>query len=378
LYVINTKQDDFNIPRPILTIEKVEFKNNTNQHSTDFTDSLNQFGNNLAINIPFNKNELVISLKGISQSLPGLLRYQFILQNYEDKWNTTANGELIRYTNLQPGNYLFKARLYAKSSVSPVIEIPFTIEEPLQARWWFQILIFISFVVFAVLLLKVFNKLNHRYVQTKWINRSTNELQAKKTLIGQLVKSTQNDLQGLKEYIFPQKRNGQQVTEDPSKFLDFYFNTTISRLGMIWEKDFMNLDQINETLTSYAQNSFDTAIEISHSSSDALVLIPSEKAEKIIRLFSLFIFYSVHTNNARQFALTSKIRLGNQLFLKIYSGETINLSNKNSAHNHLQNSIRELNSKDFSIEFIESKNLGNMIILSLSLEPTHVIESDLH
>jgi hypothetical protein len=334
------------------------------------------------LNIPFNKNELVISLKGISQSLPELLRYQFILQNYEDKWNTTANGELIRYTNLQPGNYLFKARLYAKSSASSVIEIPFTIDKPLQAKWWFQMLIFTGFIVFAVLLLKVFNKLNHRYIQTKWINKSANELQAKKTLIAQLVKSTQNDLQGFKDYIFSHKKNGQQITGVPAQFLDFYFKTTISRLGIIWEKDFMSLDQINETLKSFAQNSFNTSIEISHTTSDTNVQIPSEKAEKIIRLFSLFIFYSVYTNNARHFALTSKVRLANQLFLKIYSDEAINSSTKNNIHNHLQNSIQDLNSKDFSVEFIESKNLGNMVILSLILEPAqvspHIIENDFH
>lgn len=140
----------------------------------------------------------------------------------------------------------------------------------------------------------------------------------------------------------------------------------------------MNLNQLTDTLKSFTQSSFDTIVEISHTESNDSVLIPSEKAEKIICLFSLFIFYSVETNQARQFALTSKIRLGNQLFLKIYSTETAVSSTKNSIHRHLENSIRELNSKNFSIEFIESQNLGNMIILTLNLESTHVIENEFH
>jgi ligand-binding sensor domain-containing protein len=378
LFVINTREDDFNYVKPMLTVEKLEFKNNTSQLTTDFTDSLNYTTRNIFLNIPFNKNELIISLKGISQSSPGNLRYQFILQNYEEKWNITDNGELIRYTNLKPGNYVFKARLSAKGISSPHIEIPFTIDQPLQARWWFQILIFGAFIIFAIILLKVFNMLNQRYIQTKWINRSKNELQAKKTLIGLLVKSTKNDLQSFKDYFIQQKTNNYKNAEDPDRFLDFYFKTTINRLDIIWEKDYMNLEQINETLRNFCESSFDREVEISHTASSDNIEVPSEKAEKIIRLFSLFIFYSVQANGARQFALTSKVRLGNQLFLKIYSTETQTGSSKNSIHHHLHNNIRELNSKDFVIEFIESQNLGYMIILRLNLEPTHVVENDFH
>jgi hypothetical protein len=140
----------------------------------------------------------------------------------------------------------------------------------------------------------------------------------------------------------------------------------------------MNLEQINETLRNFCESSFDGEVEISHTASSDNIEVPSEKAEKIIRLFSLFIFYSVQANGARQFALTSKVRLGNQLFLKIYSTETQTGSSKNSIHHHLHNNIRELNSKDFVIEFIESQNLGYMIILRLNLEPTHVVENDFH
>ena len=84
----------------------------------------------------------------------------------------------------------------------------------------------------------------------------------------------------------------------------------------------------------------------------------------------------METNHARHFAVTSKVRLGNQLFLKIYSTEALSNSMKNNIHHHLQNCIRELNRHDFAIEFIESQNLGNMIILSMNLETAHVIKAD--
>ncbi|MBC7828519.1 MAG: hypothetical protein H7122_12285 [Chitinophagaceae bacterium] len=375
LFVINTKENDFNFTIPILSIESLQFKNNEDQLTSDLTDTINRAKGVLVLNIPYNKHELLLSLKGVSQSSPEFLQYQFILQNYEDKWNITDNADLIRYTNLQPGNYVFKARLYAKGIASPLIEIPFTIDKPLQAKWWFQLFVFTLFILFAIFLLKIFNRLNQRYIQTKWIDRSTNELQTKKTLIGQLVKSTKKDLQLFRQYLVPRERLNNKESE---RYLEFYFETTLSRLDLLWEKDFMNLNQLNETLRSFTKTSFDTIVEISHTTANDTVMVPSEKAEKIIRLFSLFIFYSVETNQAKQFALTSKIRFGNQLFLKIYSTETVSSSTRNSIHRHLENSIRELNSNHFSIEFIESQNLGNMIILSMNLESNHVMENEFH
>ena len=375
LFVINTREEDFNFTKPMLTVKSIFFKNNSDQVTTDLTEKLNQSGAGETLTIPHNRNEFKLSLTGVSQSSPEQLRYQFILENYDNKWNTSDNGEMIRYTNLPPGHYTFKARLYAKGSVSPMITIPFIIDKPLQAKWWFQILVFVLFIVFAVLLLRIFNTLNQRYIQTKWLNRSTKELQTRKTLIGQLVKNTKADLQVFKEYLAPQKK---QSSEESGQYLEFYFQTTLSRLDLLWEKDFMNLRDLDETLKSFAQSSFNTEVEISHDSSNESVLIPSEKAEKIIRLFSLFIFYSVETNQARQFALTSKIRFGNQLFFKIYSIESVGTPTKNSLYRHLNNSIRDLNRNNFSVEFIESQNLGNMIILNLNLETNHVIENELH
>lgn len=375
LFIINTKEDDFNFTKPVLTLQGIKFKNNDGRLVSDMTDSINAAKKNISLNIPYNKNELQVSLKGVSQSSPDYLNFQFILENYESKWNNADNADMIRYTNLPAGSYVFKARLYSKENVSPILTIPFTIDKPLQAKWWFQMLVFALFVVFAIFLLKVFNNLNQRYIQTKWINRSATELQTKKTLIGQLVKNTKIDLQVFKEYLTPQKR---QSSEESERYLEFYFKTILNRLDLLWEKDFINLRQLDDTLKSFAQNSFDTAVEISHDLSSESVLIPCEKAEKIIRLFSLFIFYSVETNQAREFALTSKIRLGNQLFLKIYSTETVTSSTKNSIHRHLENSIRELNRNNFSVEFIESENLGNMIILHLNLETSHTIEKEFH
>jgi hypothetical protein len=369
LFIINTKEEDFNFTKPVLTLQSLQFKNHEGRLASDMTDIIHTGGRNKILKIPYNKNELQVSLKGVSQSSPELLNFQFILENYEHKWNNANNADMIRYTNLPAGGYVFKARLNSKGSVSQILTIPFTIDKPLQAKWWFQLLVFALFVVFAIFLLKVFNKLNQRYIQTKWINRSANELQTKKSLIGQLVKNTKIDLQVFKEYLAPRQKS----SEESERYLEFYFKTTLSRLDLLWEKDFLNLRQLDDILRSFAQNSFDTTVEISHDLTHESVLIPSDKADKIVRLFSLFIFYSVETNQARQFAVTSKIRLGNQLFLKIYSTETVANATKNSIHRHLENSIRELNRNNFSVEFIESENLGNMIILNLNLETSHAI-----
>ena len=376
LFVINTAEEDFNFTKPVLTLKSIHFRNNAeDQVLNDVADRIGQAGGNITLTIPYKRNELQVSLTGVSQSSPEQLRYQFILENYDKKWNTSDNGDMIRYTNLPAGNYVFKARLYSKRSVSQTLSIPFLIDRPLQAKWWFQILVFSLFILFAIVLLKVFNTINQRYIQTKWINRSTNELQTRKTLIGQLIKNTKADLQVFKDYLAPHKKQPSAETE---RYLDFYFKTTISRLDLLWEKDFMNLNELNDALRSFAQSSFNSVVEISHDLSNEAVLIPSEKAEKIIRLFALFIFYSIETNQARQFALTSKVRLGNQLFFKIYSTETVGSPTKNSLHRHLQTSICELNGNNFSVEFIESENLGNMIILNLNLEANHVIEKAYH
>lgn len=374
LFVINTTTEDLNFTRPVISLKNIQFKNNEDRRASDYTETIVHSPGEVTLNIPYDKNELQVSLKGVSQSSPEQLQFKFILENYETKWNTTDNGDLIRYTNLPAGNYVFKARLYSKGNSSSILTIPFTIDKPIQAKWWFQALVFSLFVVFAILLLKIFNTLNQRYIQTKWINKSTNELQSKRSMIRQLIKTTKTDLQLFKDVLIPTQNQTSTQTE---RYLDFYFKTTLSSLDLLWEKDFIALGPLNHTLKTFAEASFNTVVEVSHDSNVDNVLVESHKAEKIIRLFSLFIFYSIETNQARQFALTSKIRLGNQLFLKIYSNETVPHTQKNTIHRHLETMIKEMNRNNFSVEFIQSQNLGHMVIVNLNLDSTNVIDQAL-
>ncbi len=91
------------------------------------------------LNLPYNRNYLLIKYKGLSYKNAGKLTYQYKMNGIDSTWKYTTNTS-VQYPNLAPGDYTFHiavAQDYLPEPVSPV-GLNFVIQPPFWQTWWFR------------------------------------------------------------------------------------------------------------------------------------------------------------------------------------------------------------------------------------------------
>ncbi len=99
-------------------------------------------------------NHLQFEFKGIHQSNPESVRYQWRLLGLEENWSPIAQRTQVTYANLDPGSYQFEAKaLDVKHQLSSnPIQFAFTIKTPYWQKPWFKA----ASIVAAILLVGAF------------------------------------------------------------------------------------------------------------------------------------------------------------------------------------------------------------------------------
>src|SRR6266496_4042540 len=94
--------------------------------------------------LPYNKNNLEISFKGISFSSVSGMEYSYKLIGADSVWSTPTQSQFVSFVGLPPGKYIFmvKARKSNSDWSSPA-NLIFTIKKPFWKTWWFRILMLI-------------------------------------------------------------------------------------------------------------------------------------------------------------------------------------------------------------------------------------------
>lgn len=141
-----------------------------------------------------NQNHLKFEFIGISLKSPDNVKYKFYLDGFEKEWSQESKQNYATYSNLPPGNYIFKViskNKDGKWNKKPV-EYAFSIDAPFWQKWWFilmSILLFfgLTFSVFYyrtynlrkrnVFLLKEKLKLEYEISERKTIEKKLNESQ---------------------------------------------------------------------------------------------------------------------------------------------------------------------------------------------------------
>jgi ligand-binding sensor domain-containing protein len=372
LFVVGTRDEARNTSNSTLSLTGLRFISDNRTTLVAISNENNMGDITVMSKIPCGRNSVEINLKGISQVSSRHLDYKFRLENYEDKWNRTSNVDLIRYTNLAPGAYVFRATAGGNGSLSNTLTIRFTIDAPLKARWWFQLMVAVIFVLLAALLLYALNKFNQRFLQTLFLRKSVDALSEKKRKLQTVIDNTRTELTDFRKEL-PQaaSKNGSSKPNAP-ELLSFLIDTTIARLQVIWEQEHLSVPELHQQTEKFMTTNYGARIHVSHVITPEVVRVPVDKAEKVLKLFWAYMFYSYQLRSAAQFSLTSKLRLGNQLFFKLYSTSG-DMNGGEQQATLLESYVSQMHNANFSIEYIKSQNLGNMIILTIPLETNELI-----
>ena len=107
---------------------------------TEYADSINAwYPVPHELILPYNQNSLTFEYTGIYQRNPNAVRYKLMLQGYESSWSPELTKREVTYSNLPPGEYIFKVVSCNESGVwnNKPAEFKFTILSPVWQKLWF-------------------------------------------------------------------------------------------------------------------------------------------------------------------------------------------------------------------------------------------------
>lgn len=123
-----------------------------------YSEKLDEDGMPVWLNLPFNKNNLIFELDGVSLINHANLKYQFLLEGLNDDWSPLSSVSTITFTNLPAGDYVLKVRVVdIDGETSEVKEMHFTIQQAYYKTWWFITLciLFLAIIVLLIFRMRV-------------------------------------------------------------------------------------------------------------------------------------------------------------------------------------------------------------------------------
>jgi hypothetical protein len=130
-----------------------------------YVDKIRSFGKDISTEVlsvlPYQQNSLDFQVTGIELRSEKNMTYQFMLEGYDRDWEEPTTRDYISFTNLAPGNYVFKTRARGTSGIwSETAEIPVTIVPAYWQTVWFR--------AAAAVLLIILVPLIYRYSLRGW------------------------------------------------------------------------------------------------------------------------------------------------------------------------------------------------------------------
>lgn len=101
------------------------------------------------IGLKYNQNSFSISFSAINFTAPHRVRYEYMLENYNEGWGHSNSVRNINYMNLSSGKYIFRLRAFDKYTGQQVGErsLDIVIHRPYWVSWW---ALFIYFIILSV------------------------------------------------------------------------------------------------------------------------------------------------------------------------------------------------------------------------------------
>lgn len=136
-------QPSVNLKNILLNYEPFNYKT--------YSSKLNEDGLPEQLVLPYNKNNLIFELDGVSLVNHRYLKYQFLLEGLSEGWSPLTSVSTITFTNLPAGEYTLKLRVVdLDGRTSDMIEIPFIIRQAFYKTWWFVLLCIIALALLIV------------------------------------------------------------------------------------------------------------------------------------------------------------------------------------------------------------------------------------
>jgi ligand-binding sensor domain-containing protein len=92
-----------------------------------------------SLNLPWRLNDITFEFQATDLSAPEEMSYLWKLEGLDDKWGPPVENNIMRFTNLPPGQYTFLVKSINSNDIQTeeAIAFPFTIQAPFWEKRWF-------------------------------------------------------------------------------------------------------------------------------------------------------------------------------------------------------------------------------------------------
>lgn len=180
------------------------------------------------IRLNFDQNNFTANLIPLGSAISGA-KFSWKLEGFDKDWSQPSGNDLLTYTNLPPGNFELKLRLY-NGSLSEIIaehSIIFIITPPFWKTWWFSLLVLLCILAGIYFSLRTYiNRLKHQHAEDKlrFFTNTAHDIRNSLTLvkgpIEELGRESKLSSNGV-EYLSMAKEQVAKLSMVASQLLDF-------------------------------------------------------------------------------------------------------------------------------------------------------------
>lgn len=132
------------------------------------------------IEVAHNQSVLTIQYTGINYTFSVKNQFAYRLENFDKEWNYVKSKREATYTNLDPGEYIFRVKVSNNDGVWNEVgtSLKIIVLPPYWATWWFRILVIliVSLSIYVYIKLRIRSVEKQRNMLKQMVDERTKEL----------------------------------------------------------------------------------------------------------------------------------------------------------------------------------------------------------
>ena len=187
---LNPQKDKPNTLEPAVYITGLKLFFEEMDRSVHGNKALTEFGLPIGLELSHNRNHLTFEFIGICLTIPEKVRYQIMLEGFDQHWSPPSKATYATYSNLPPGDYVFKVKARNNEGLwnKEPAEYRFRIKPPFWQTWWFYLMSFMILIgsLYSLIRLRTHKLKKQKQALEEQVHLRTRELEQEKTRVDQI------------------------------------------------------------------------------------------------------------------------------------------------------------------------------------------------
>ncbi|MEO6151486.1 MAG: response regulator, partial [Mucilaginibacter sp.] len=191
------------------------------RHSNDPSPLKQDISETRNINLNYNQSVISFEYAALDYDVPQKKSYAYLLEDFDKGWNYVANKNIANYTNLPPGDYVFKVK--SRNATGQwshnMLRLNITVIPPFWLTWWFKTLcvLLIAGTVYGIYLFRVRSINRQKTILERQVKERTAEVVHQSEQLQNVNSELQvqaEEMQAQSEELLTQSEELQQRTRD--------------------------------------------------------------------------------------------------------------------------------------------------------------------